>query len=145
MNNRFKPLIEKVVSEMKENDNGKMQVTRFHHLVGKINKYKIDDGVQRLLVRRVMEVDLQLIEKVNSSTICLSQKGWNFTSFKEIEEEKREQEKKEQLEIDSLKATISANELNERNEKRNLLYTRINVAIGIVNLVFFIYQIFYRS
>ncbi len=77
MKEEHKKLIEDIIIEFKKNDYGKIYTHSFVNL--------IEDNNQRLLITRIIIDDLRLVEKVNNHFFMLTKKGWDFTTFKEIE------------------------------------------------------------
>lgn len=112
----------------------------------------IEDYNLQLTVTKMLTEELDFIEKVDSQFYRLKIKGWEFTSFKEIEEKELAKAKsvaeKEKLEIDLAKSNIEANilnrevaEQNTKNQKRNNISTWVNIVIGILNFLALMWQI----
>lgn len=140
MKEDHKRIIENVILEFKKDENGKMYTDNFIRI--------LEDQNVRLLIRNILINDLELVEKVNSQFLMLNKKGWDFTSFKEIESKELAKELKENLEIDLAKSNIESNKLNKKiakqntkNEKKNQISTWLNIGIGIINACLLIWQI----
>lgn len=143
MREEYKAAIERIISIFKTSE-------------GRVyNDYYItlfDDYYLQVTVTKMLTEELDYIEKVDSQFYRLKTKGWEFTSYKEIEEKELAKAKsvaeKEQLEIDLAKSNIEANILNkevaEQNtkiQKRNNITTWVNIIIGILNFLALMWQI----
>jgi hypothetical protein len=142
MKEGHKILIEHVIYEFKKTD-GKVYTDYYNTL--------FENNDTQFIITKILTEELY-IEKIDSQYYILKTKGWDFTSFKEIEEKELAKTKsvaeKEKLEIDLAKSNIEANILNkevaEQNtkiQKRNNITTWVNIIIGILNFLALMWQI----
>ena len=140
MKEDHKKIIEDVILEFKKDPNGKMYTDNFARI--------LEDHNLRLFISKMLIEDFEFVEKVNSQFLMLKKKGWEFTSFKDIESKELAKELKENLEMDLAKSNLEANKLNKKiakqnteNEKKNRISTWVNIGMGIINAGLLIWQI----
>lgn len=140
MKEEHKEIIENIILEFKKDSNGKMYIDNFVRI--------FEDNNLRVMISKLLIDDFEVVEKVNNQYLRLTKKGWEFTSFKEIESKEIAKELKESLEIDLAKSNLEANKLNRKiakqnteNEKKNQVSTWVNIGIGIINIGLLVWQI----
>ena len=130
MKEEHKKIIEDVILEFKKDPNGKMYTHTFARI--------LEDHNLRLLISKILIDDLDFIEKVNIQFLLLKKKGWDFTSFKDIESKELSKEFKDKLEIELAKSNLEANKLNIEISERNLKSEKFNKRMSIFNFIFVI-------
>src|SRR3989344_4073689 len=110
MNKENKELVELIISKFKENSNGVMSQSEFGIL------FKNDHNL-RLSIGRLLIEDLKLIDRIGTTNLRLTNKGWEFESFEKSEKSKND---KETLEYDLAKSNLEANKLNKEITERNI-------------------------
>ncbi len=141
MNIENKKLAELIITNLK-NNNGVMSLSEF-------GMFFKNDHNSRLSIGRILIDDLNLLDRIGTTSVRLTNKGWEFESFEKIEKENTDKAK---LELDLAKSNLESNKLNkeiaERNiktEKRNIVFTWINIGIGVINLVLIAWQILQKK
>lgn len=106
-----------------------------------------EDHKLRIAITKMMG-DMNLLESVGNHAYRLTLKGWEFTSFEELDKKDAQEKEFGKLEFELAKSNIEANILNkeiaERNRKnriRNSIATWINVGFGLLNLALLIWQL----
>ena len=75
-----------------------------------------------------------LIIKKNPFTIQFKEQN----GFENLYSELKEKKKRENTEFKLAESNIRANELNEKNSKRNLIFAFLNIILGIINVLLLI-------
>ena len=94
MKEEHKKIIEEIISKFKNTKDGLMYRELF---VGLFN----NDSNLMIVIVNILLNNLKLIDSLNGNAYRLTQKGWDFTSFYEIEKKKSESENN-QAEIERL-------------------------------------------
>ena len=127
-------------------------ITKFKNAEGFIHSnvfalFFNEDHKLRIAITKMMG-DLHLIESVGNHAYRLTLKGWEFTSFEELDQKEAQEKEFGKLEFELAKSNIEANKLNkeiaERNRKNeitNSFATWINVGFGLLNLILLIWQL----
>lgn len=98
MKQEHKEAIEKIIAEFKNDKTGKMYVNNYYRL--------IPDNDLRILITKTLVNELELIEQTNSNFYRLTSKGWNFTTYKEIEDKEQATKEKERIEFEKTKIDL---------------------------------------
>lgn len=94
MKEEHKKIIEEIISKFKNTKDGLMYRELFLELFN-------NDSNLMIVIVNILLNDLKLIDSLNGNAYILTQKGWDFTSFYEIEKKKSESENN-QAEIERL-------------------------------------------
>jgi hypothetical protein len=129
-----KELAEQVIEFFKKSEKSKLSPFRdLAHIITDRNK------AEKLLYP--LELDFGLLERSGSSSFRLTQKGWDFTGFADLEKAGQEEKDFRQIEIALAKSNIEANKLNAKVAKRNMWAFIINILFGAINISILIWQI----
>lgn len=123
MKEEHKKLIEDIIIEFKKNDYGKIYTHSFVNL--------IEDNNQRLLITRIIIDDLRLVEKVNNHFFMLTKKGWDFTTFKEIEAIELATIEKEKIDFERSKIDLEIAKKILKEYPKTKWFARIGFGLAI--------------
>ena len=96
MNGNNKKIIEEIIINFKKTDEGLMYRDDF------IALFNNDNSLMTAIVNILLN-DLKLIHSLNGNAYILTKKGWDFTTFIEIENKKNDKAEIERLTLKKLK------------------------------------------
>lgn len=102
----------------------------------------IPDPNLRISVMSYLTADLKFIDNPTQYEFRLTNKGKNFKSFEDLDNNEKLTLEHRQDQFDLAKSNIRANILNEKNSKWNLAFTITNVVIGVLNAILLIWQLY---
>ena len=103
MKEDHKKLIEHIIRQFKETENGSMYKETF------VSLFEQDHNL-RLAISNILLKDLTLIDRQGDFGYRLNENGWNFTTFADEELKQTQLKLKENIELENLQ---SSNKLNK--------------------------------
>ena len=117
-------IIENVIAEFKKNEAGKVFTENYSKL--------FNDRSLKHSLTEIMVNELELIKNVNDHYFLLTKKGWDFTSFKEIESENEFRKEKEKIEYEKSKIDLELAKKMLKEYPKTKWIARIGFGIAVV-------------
>ena len=123
MKQEHKNIIEEIVREFQEQENGMFYINDYVKL--------FTDTNQRVTITRLLINDLELIDRVGSHSYRLNKNGWEFKSFGELDMLDEKRREKEQAELTNV---ITSTNLNRWFLKTKWLPLLLSFAAIVVSI-----------